>query len=168
MCETCESCVQRWHNWMSLSGATKVNAANLNLCVSVLFKLCDVDDFVRVQQRLQQQLVPHAEKIRRKWKELHPSVQVWVREMAGKLMWRRESEWEREETQNELFHLRVRVEKERLDSTDDVYSWAVRDGGCGGVKGPLSESECFCRQCADCVSARWPLQTIRNLVFVIL
>lgn len=44
---------------------------------------------------------------------------------------------ERGRKQNELFHLRIRVEKARLDSIDDVYSWGVKDwGGYGVVKGP--------------------------------
>ena len=50
---------------------------------------------------------------------------VSQREIAGKLRAsgrEREREGEREETENELFHLRVGVEKARVDSMDDVYS----------------------------------------------
>lgn len=46
---------------------------------------------------------------------------VSQREIAGKLSERARAR-EREESENELFHLRVGVEKARVDSMDDVYS----------------------------------------------
>lgn len=55
--------------------------------------------------------------------------------MAGELMAQSVCEWE--ETENELFHLMVWVEKARLDSADDVYFW-----GAWGLKGPSVKWMC--------------------------
>ena len=101
----------------------------------------------------------------RKWKDLHPSVQMWVRERSLE-NWERAGEREREETENELFHLRVGVEKARVDSMDDVYSWGAKDGGYGGVKGPPVWVSVY-RQRAGCMSALfWVLLKTKGILYL--
>lgn len=93
MCETCESCVSscnnphppttEWtHSECRQSHCERLRALSHSMTRRILWK-CD---------RGCSTLFHTLRKKGRKWKELHLSDQAWVREMAGKLMWRRVSE----------------------------------------------------------------------------
>lgn len=139
------NCVHMWDMWVMgvqlfKTLMTPSNECSQSDCLRALTLDDKEGDFCESTTQQLQQLVPPCslkKKKGRKWKELHPSVQVWVREMAGKLMWRRVCERASERKQRmSSFIWGSGWKKAGTDSIDDVYSWGGKDGRYGGVKGP--------------------------------
>lgn len=164
MCETCDSCVSSCNNPHPPTTEWTHSESRQSHCerLRAPLALYDEKDLMKVWPGLQH-LVPHTlRKKGRKWKELHPSVQAWVREMAGKLMWRRVSERTREAGNGEWalsFWGQGGKSKSRLHRRCLLLrSERWEGGGYGGVKGP-PVCQSVCRHCAGRVFALRPLQT---------
>lgn len=122
------------------------------------FWLMIVVFFVQIQPCLQElkRLIWKREKMER-LTSICPNVS-----QTGWLEGRCDRGWGSEEAENELFHLRVRVEKARPDSTHmfTLEEWKM----VGAWWGERFLQSSVWRQCVDCVLAHSSLQTIAHPV----